>query len=151
MADVFSDFYDALAARIAAVWPDCILGGIYEGGQIVYMPAKLPALPYASVVVEEWTPDDEGGGSNLTWSAPVEIWRVQVIDGKTATLRALRTSLKALVDDLWADNLTAGQLKGEEPRVGYEDTLPANMPLFEQRQDIRAGRVTAQIMVGETP
>lgn len=147
MSAYLQDTYTALRTRITATWTDVVTGGVFEAEHIQLVPFADLTLPFAVIVLNRAVAAD-WGASNQTYIVQADVYYVATVTGPTG---AVLTKLEALRDDLWTTDLTTGQVMPEGMALEWSDAMYPNTLFAAKEMLIRAGRLSVNVLVGETP
>lgn len=132
----FGELIDALRARMAVVWAETILNGIYEGEQAALVPWSELTPPFAAII----TPMEAGQG--VTLDTQMRDFRMDIyyLGATRGSSKPIYTALKALGEDLETADLDAGRILD----IGLPScsrSLPGNASLTQTGESYRVGRL----------
>lgn len=140
--DLYADFR---ASALKIVWPEVVGNNIYEAEHADLIPWEGFTTPYAVLLCEGLMPG-EWGMDNLAYEAEVQIYYV---DKTTGSGKLLRPKLELLRDQLLRVGLTVAQIS-DVTNLDWGNSLTPNLIFTEKGMAHRAGRLTAQCVMGET-
>lgn len=142
--DFLSELYANLRAIVAAAWPETLPNGIWEVEHVKAVPWTDLSAPYAVIAING-LPSASWGAVSDVYQPAIEIYYVAQVTGPAGPVRERLMKLrKALVD---ADQTKVQLVKINS--LSWGDELVPNVFFTSKNDPHRAGRLVAEVLVGE--